>query len=507
MSKTLHNLIRSMDKSEKRHLRLFVQQNYRQGRHKSMELYDFLLKMEAYEEDLLLQAHSKGRLPKDLPAARYKLADLILKSLRAYHAAGSTSNLLKSELENIKILFDKELLALCDKKIRSLKAKAAQLEDHRILVELLDWESRVIYFLQPPHLLEKMSEITLAKSKALAVLSEEQELLSLFRKMHLATKKQLTHLSPEEKEYMEEIGGSPLLKSPEAPASQLGKACKNLSLGLYDFVLGNVEEAHPRLLAAYQIFAGNSYLVALFPEIYRVAATNLLNNSLLATKVDVFELVLKDLRKKLSDSNGQDKLLKQTALRLELVYCMNFGEEERGGLLVEEISDFVARNIDWIEPSGLLNFLYNCSIFHFMYGHAQAALKHLQGILNLRREDIRHDILEFATLFQLAIHYELGNMDFLEYQVRNAKRFLITRNVKRDYEWRILAFFQRAIQLVSQPEQLGALQDLKGFLEQVLAEGKERPLGCQELVFWAESKIQRKPIGEYFREQVKSRGH
>ena len=53
-------------------------------------------------------------------------------------------------------------------------------------------------------------------------------------------------------------------------------------------------------------------------------------------------------------------------------------------------------------------------------------------MLNDNEQNLRQDVYSFARLFNLVIHYELGNYDFLEYVVKSASRYL--NKQARNYE-------------------------------------------------------------------------
>ena len=57
---------------------------------------------------------------------------------------------------------------------------------------------------------------------------------------------------------------------------------------------------------------------------------------------------------------------------------------------------------------------------------------YLNEVLNDNEQNLRQDIYSFARLFNLVIHYELGNYDFLEYVIKSTNRYL--NKQERNYE-------------------------------------------------------------------------
>ena len=66
------------------------------------------------------------------------------------------------------------------------------------------------------------------------------------------------------------------------------------------------------------------------------------------------------------------------------------------------------------------------------FGDYKKALQYLNEVLNDNEQNLRRDIYSFARLFNIVIHYELENYDFLEYVVKSTNRYLSKQ--ERDYQ-------------------------------------------------------------------------
>ena len=75
-----------------------------------------------------------------------------------------------------------------------------------------------------------------------------------------------------------------------------------------------------------------------------------------------------------------------------------------------------------------LEFHFALARVHFGGGEMNKALFWLNKVLNDNEPTLRQDIFTYARLFNLVIHYELGNFDLLEYIVRSTQRFLSRRH-------------------------------------------------------------------------------
>ncbi len=81
-----------------------------------------------------------------------------------------------------------------------------------------------------------------------------------------------------------------------------------------------------------------------------------------------------------------------------------------------------------------LEFYFTLACVHFGAEQTNKALFWLNKVLNDPEPTLRQDIFTNARLFNLLVHYELGNFDLLQYIVRSTHRFLSKRHRARQVE-------------------------------------------------------------------------
>jgi hypothetical protein len=133
-------LIKSMSKNEKRYFKLQVE-NVKERKY--IKLFDKIDKQQAYDESKIRLAFAHESFIKQLPVAKNYLYALILKVLSAYHSDRTVDFRIRTALNNIEILFSKNLFKQCIKIIKREKKTAAYLERYALLLELLKWERRI----------------------------------------------------------------------------------------------------------------------------------------------------------------------------------------------------------------------------------------------------------------------------------------------------------------------------------------------------------------------------
>lgn len=137
----LHNLIRSLNKPEKRFFKLLsATENH--TTEKSIELFDYIEKIND-KDDIYYKAGLRSEL--DTSPGNLKIVfDLILKSQRSYYSETITGFSLSDDMANVKILFEKAQYKQCRKMLKTVKEKAFNNEKFSYLLEIIDLEKQLL---------------------------------------------------------------------------------------------------------------------------------------------------------------------------------------------------------------------------------------------------------------------------------------------------------------------------------------------------------------------------
>jgi hypothetical protein len=84
---------------------------------------------------------------------------------------------------------------------------------------------------------------------------------------------------------------------------------------------------------------------------------------------------------------------------------------------------------------------------NFGAGQHSKALQWLNKVINDNENDLRQDLYGYARLFNIVVHFELGNIELLEYTIKSTARYLQKRNRDFDIEKLILDQFKKLIRL------------------------------------------------------------
>ena len=161
----ISDLIRSLGKAEKRFFKMMI----------STESVDVDLLVKLFNE-VEKETVSIEKLERSGYYTEYdteKLYNIILKSLRAFHAESNTNFRIKDEILNLRCLFDKAQYRQCRKMLTSLKRELYENEQFSFLLKLFDVEKKLIVF-------EEGKEIQL---KPAIIAQEEESVINKQQKM------------------------------------------------------------------------------------------------------------------------------------------------------------------------------------------------------------------------------------------------------------------------------------------------------------------------------------
>ena len=119
----LFQLIKSLEKGEKRNFKLYVKRNSGSEDMKIVKLFDALDKMEVYDETVLLNRH-KGFKKQQLSNSKAHLYKQILSSLRLIEDGANIDIRLHEQLDFARILYNKGLYLQSLKVLDRLKEVA-----------------------------------------------------------------------------------------------------------------------------------------------------------------------------------------------------------------------------------------------------------------------------------------------------------------------------------------------------------------------------------------------
>src|ERR1044071_5485580 len=138
----LFQLIKSLEKSEKRNFKLYAKRNSASGDLKVVQLFDALDKMTDYDEAALLKKN-KAIKKQQLSNIKANLYRQILASLRIIRDEDNVDIQLHEQMDHARILFNKGLYLQALKVLDRLKDLAASYHQLTYLQQVLFFEKKI----------------------------------------------------------------------------------------------------------------------------------------------------------------------------------------------------------------------------------------------------------------------------------------------------------------------------------------------------------------------------
>ena len=144
-SESLHQLISSLSKSEKRSFKLFISKYQSKHSNNYTKLFSVIAEQANYSEELVKkQFEPSSTIIRHLPSEKNYLFNLILASLRNVQKQSQLESKLQIELHNIDVLISKDLIDSAGKQIKRSKKKIFQFEKWTMLIQLINLEKQWI---------------------------------------------------------------------------------------------------------------------------------------------------------------------------------------------------------------------------------------------------------------------------------------------------------------------------------------------------------------------------
>ncbi len=493
----LFQLVRSLQKAEKRNFKLYSQRNSANKDLKIIQLFDALDKMNEYDEPILLKklpTIQKAQLS-NLKAHLYKQ---VLASLRLLKSEESIDMQLHEQLDHARILYNKGLYLQSLKILDKLKELALSYNQDSFLIQIISLEKKI----ETLHITRSMQD----RADRLTF-----EAIEVNEKRRMITK--LSNLALQLYSWYIKNGHARNEADEEGVRSFFKEALP---------VWAHVQTGFYERLYLYQSYCWYAFIrqdflmyyrytqkwVDLFyeqPQMMKVETGhyikgmhNLLNAHFDLRNFQQFEKVLQQFTAfaETDTVHNNDNNRIQTFVYL-ITARMNqhfmLGTFKEGLSLVSYIEEKLDEYSLYLDQHRILVFYYKIASLYFGNQDYETCIDYLHKIINWK-VDLRNDLQCYARLMHLLAHYELGNYDIMEYLTKSVYRYMAKMGNLTVVEEEMFAFIRNTFHLSPRklkPEFEKLLNKIKG-LEKNRFE--TRAFAYLDIISWLESKVYDKPM-------------
>ena len=495
-------LIKSLTKSEKRYFKLYS--SLQSGDKNYLKLFDAIEKQVEYNEEAIKQKFKKEIFIRHLPSEKNHLYSLILKSLRTYHAESSASSLLKELLKDMEILYSKALYKECNKVVNRVKKLAYDFEKFYYIIEIIGWEKQLA---DEESLFGKLEfNLEMLNNEEQTIIDQIRNLGEyqvLYSKINYVFRKGGYSRSEKERAIVQEVNNHPLIKGKNTALSVRATTMCYFIKGLCAITNGDLEEAHTNFRKVVDKMEQNPLIAKDLQRRYVKSLNYLLLYYIEYKKYNEFHQLIRQMRAlplqpEFSSIDIKMKIFTAT-YNSELMVYARMGEFKKGIDIIEDVVMGIQAFQGRMYKDEEVLFYYNIAYLYFGAEDYHEALHWLNKVLNDHdKSGIRQDIFSFARIFNLVIHYELGNTDFLEYITNSAHRYHV--KMKRDYKFEMIVFmyFKKLAHTPVPSKRIVLLRELKKELEEVLKDDNEKVvLQYFDFISWIDAKTEQKSFAEF----------
>jgi hypothetical protein len=491
----LFQLIKSLNKSEKRLFKLHVKRMSGSDDLKILSLFDALDGMAEYDEDKLLRKNPSIQ-KQQLSNMKAYLYKQLLSSLT--HASPDIETQLSEQIMFARLLYNKGLYMQSLKILDKVKAAAKVNNQSTYRLQALIFEKKI----EAMHITRSME----GKAEELSRESDEvnRRVFLLSRLSGFALQLYswyIQHGHARDEKDEKAIEDFFYANLPECDLKKMDfyeRIYYYQAYSWYTFILQDLLGFYRYSQKWVNLFEANKEMKNIESIQYVKGLHNLSTAHFVLSNYKKFEEVLHQFEAFAACEEGQKDFNTeiQTFIYLKIAQLNKHfmhGTFTQGLALVPYIEEKIEAYKLHIDTHRILIFYYKIACLYFGSGDNEKAIDYLNLIIN-RKPDLRTDLHCYARLLHLIAHYELGNYQLVEYLIKSVYRFMAKMKNLNVVEEEIFKFLRKSFSLTS-AKIADEFNPLKQKLEALLG----NPLATRSFMYldiigWLESKIENVPV-------------
>ncbi|PWH85450.1 hypothetical protein [Brumimicrobium oceani] len=511
MSKTaspaLFELIKSLTKSEKRYFKIYASRHTIGEENNGVRIFDFIDQQEKFDEEEIYENFKGEAFLNQFPITKNRLYEQIISALDAFYASKDLEAQLYKMLHSINILYSKGLYDHAVNELKKAKRLANKHNKVAILLQLANKEKMILetrgYQKANTKSIDKHKQETLDLANQYSLYNS---LWSLKSKLFIQLNQYgQARSSAELERYNELYEGFKQIEQPKEISFENQYLINHFKSAYYFAILEN-EKSLELLKENLAHFKANQNKMSEHPNQYFSILTNIIHSESKLGNSKAIHIHLNELKAfphQLKSNITEDLAIKlfSSINSIELKILNQEGNFNKAIALSEEIKNGLEKYEEEITPFRKAYLAFNMSIAHFGNEDFNQSLKWINVILNNKDLDQKEDIVSFAHLLNLLIHFELKNDDLLPYAIKSTKRFLSKR--KRTFKFESL--FLKNLTKISNAQNKYEIEDLLQNIDEEIKDLKNDPFESVAFEYfdfhlWLISKVKNKSFQEVKRE-------
>ena len=488
------------------------------------DIYNKLLKKKVSDSDWVntfnIHLKSHPKIKKDLRNVKKRLKDKILESLVADQTGSNPVFQSTLSLNILKILFERKLFSELQAKIKQLKKQALQNEWYKVLIEINDWENKLLSMGNNKDDLKQLKVLNEELQYYLNLHSTELTLISIYRQMNLILERDIKLNKKESRQSFDELRNHSFLRQIDIEKYLAEKNIKIINWffriqNLHERYLGNIESCYINSKKLVELFETDETLIKIFEKEYIGSICSFTRACFKFDRKEELDQLIKKTTTIYLNKKHIDLLSATCDMGvLHFINTMQYNEAEKLIKLMESNWDLLKQKIS---PIKLLLYAYNNFILYWILANQKELKKWSSLTLSYERTNRGKSIIFNLRLLLLISDYDLDKLHNFNEKIEALKKTLDNNEYLTPFEKIIFQYLRelnntqtgnKGLNLNSREKKELLKNTFKDF-KNALVDFKEsqekfiKPTTYDEVLLWIESKIQQKSIREVFEASVK----
>ncbi|HUR12150.1 MAG TPA: hypothetical protein VM012_12315 [Flavitalea sp.] len=500
----LFQLIKSLEKSEKRNFKLFVKRSTGSEDLKVVQLFDALDKMTEYDEVALLKKNS-GISKLQLSNIKASLYRQLLSSMRIIKDQENIDLQLHEQMDYARILYNKGLYLQSLKVLDRMKELARSYNQVTYLLQVLFFEKKI----EALHITRSMQDRADQLTGEVNLVNGRLALISLLSNLSLQLYS--WYIKNGHARNAEDTRAITTFFEENLPANTAKiegfyeKLYLFQSYCWYAFIRQDFLQYYRYAQRWVDLFDQEPFMISVETAHYIKGMHNLLgahfdlqNYQRFNTTLEEFERFADSEIVALNDNSRIQTFVYLNISKLNKHFME--GTFTEGLKLVPFIEEKLEEYGLYLDRHRILVFYYKIASLFFGTADYERTIDYLNKIINWK-VDLRTDLQCYSRLLHLIAHYELGNFELIEYLAKSVYRFMSKMQNLSIVEEEIFRFLQRSLRVsprLLEPEFVNLLDRLKRLQHDRF---ETRAFMYLDIISWLESKINKVPVQDVIREK------
>lgn len=505
----LLQLIRSLSRAEKRHFRLFVKRNQSSNDILFLQLFDHLDKHQVYDEPVLLKKipEIKKTQLSNLKAHLYKQ---LLTSLRLLSKNHNEDIHLRESIDYARVLYSKGLYRQSLDILNKTKTLAINKNFDTIALQIIEFEKLIESQYITRSIEGRAEQLTTEALEMSDKLYRANQFSNLSLQMYGLYLRVGYVRNEKDFYFVKDFFRSRLPKVDYNKLDFWGKLHHCQAYYWFYHMTQDFPQCYRHAQRWLKLFQDKPEAIQTHAPLYLKGLHNLLNAVYNTLQHDRFVEAMDILENFPQQYDmGKDK-------NIESLYYLYWymhqvkkhflkGTFSEGIKLVPMLMKMIESDEYSWDEHRVLVFYYRIACLYFGSGDNSKAVDFLNRIINQKNPDYREDIQSFARILNLIAHFEMGNRQLVEYQVKSVYRFLGKLEDIQEVQKEIFQFIRRTPRMRTnelKPEFVLLKEKLEKIEQQPYT---RRPFLYLDIISWLESRIEEVPVQDIIRRKFLAR--